>query len=232
MDGVTMGFGIGLSGHGRYRIITEETLLAMPENGIGLFPDVGFAYIAAQTPGEGLIGLRTHFFPSGSLGPLKETLFPEDPHHELKQYWGSIVATLKELEKYQQNTDASVSQWVVGVVYSIRTCFVFPQTIWRKALAASIFRVDSLFSEKFYFTLLDQSLTPSNHSLFMTARWSWYHCLIRLRRNATKTFGRLTAKNKFLQYLIFFFFFCNSMCIQSSCKMAKKIGFCYHGRFS
>ncbi len=63
LNGIVMGGGVGLSVHGSHRIVTENTAFAMPETGIGLFPDVGGTYFLTRLEGElgmflGLTGQR------------------------------------------------------------------------------------------------------------------------------------------------------------------------------
>jgi enoyl-CoA hydratase len=63
MDGITMGGGAGVSVNGAFRIATEQTMFAMPETGIGLFPDVGATRFLNLCPGQigrylGLSGVR------------------------------------------------------------------------------------------------------------------------------------------------------------------------------
>jgi enoyl-CoA hydratase len=91
MDGIVMGGGVGLSAHSRHRVVTERTKLAMPEVGLGFFPDVGGTWLLSRSPGEigtyfGLTGQTMNgpdavyagfadaVVPSGKLAALREVL--------------------------------------------------------------------------------------------------------------------------------------------------------------
>lgn len=91
MDGVTMGGGVGIAMPCRYRVATENTRFAMPETGIGLFPDVGGGWYLSRLPGRiGVfvaltghrlsgadclaLGLATHYVPSAALDAAKQAI--------------------------------------------------------------------------------------------------------------------------------------------------------------
>lgn len=62
LNGITMGGGVGISMHGHFRIVTENTVVAMPETAIGLFPDVGGSFFLPRLDGElgTFLGLTGH----------------------------------------------------------------------------------------------------------------------------------------------------------------------------
>lgn len=87
IDGVAMGGGLGLSVHGQFVVVTENSLMAMPESRIGFFPDVGASYFLQDLPfNSGLwlaltaspvkgqqavqVGLATHFIKRDKLPDL------------------------------------------------------------------------------------------------------------------------------------------------------------------
>lgn len=88
MDGVTMGGGVGIAAHGSHRIVTDKTMLAMPECAIGLVPDVGGSYILARAPGRlgdflGLTGTRIGAADAILTG-FADTYVPSDRLEALK----------------------------------------------------------------------------------------------------------------------------------------------------
>ena len=91
MDGITMGGGVGISQPARFHVATENTRYAMPETGIGLFPDVGGGWYLSRLPGrigqflaltgarlDGAeckwAGLATHYLPHDALAQAKERI--------------------------------------------------------------------------------------------------------------------------------------------------------------
>lgn len=91
MDGITMGGGVGISQPARFRVATENTRLAMPETGIGLFPDVGggwylsrldgrlgqyLALTGARLDGAECLwaGLATHYLTNDNLDEAKQRI--------------------------------------------------------------------------------------------------------------------------------------------------------------
>ncbi|MXQ11011.1 enoyl-CoA hydratase/isomerase family protein [Microvirga makkahensis] len=99
IDGIVMGGGVGVSLHGSHRVAGERYLFAMPEVGIGFFPDVGATYALPRLPGQAgmylaltgervkwadalALGLATHAVASAGMVPLRQALIEGAPVEE------------------------------------------------------------------------------------------------------------------------------------------------------
>lgn len=108
LDGITMGGGVGVSIHGSHRVATDKLLFAMPETGIGFFPDVGGTYFLPRLPGLigyylGLTGARlkiddalqvgvvTHKVDSSSLPMLLQAIADTPFTGDAKQAVSAII---------------------------------------------------------------------------------------------------------------------------------------------
>ncbi len=124
-DGIVMGGGVGISVHGSHRVFTENAVFAMPEVGIGFFPDVGGAHFLPRLPDEfGMCmaltgrrvkwgdalktGLATNATEAANLPALADALCEDDVETAL----GRFVA-VPDAETSQDDL-AAIRDWFSG----------------------------------------------------------------------------------------------------------------------
>ena len=113
IDGVTMGGGVGISMPARFRIATENTTYAMPETGIGLFPDVGGGWYLPRKPGQIgmwlaltgarlkaadclIAGIATHYMPTEILAAARAQIAGAAQTHDAEKALASGLEALAE----------------------------------------------------------------------------------------------------------------------------------------
>lgn len=106
MHGITMGGGLGISVHGSHRVGAESLVMAMPETGIGFYPDIGGSYFLPKCPGKlglylGLTGDRASAADAQYLGLIDFVIDRSD--------FSNIIDQLTSLT-FDHGAHAEVSQ--------------------------------------------------------------------------------------------------------------------------
>ena len=108
IDGIVMGGGVGVSVHGDFRVAGDNTLFAMPETGIGLFPDVGgghfmprledglglyYALTGARAKAADCVasGIATHYTPTDQFGALESDLLAAEIENDASSIINSVL---------------------------------------------------------------------------------------------------------------------------------------------
>ena len=185
MDGFVLGGGCGVSVHGSHRIVTERTVLAMPETCIGYFPDIGASHFLSQCPGHiglylGLTGARIEtadilyagladdFIPTSKIEKVRDQIILGDPLED-------VIAAHQET-----TTEAAlkINRSEIDKCFAADTLLgVFDQlqkttTIWAEQ-SLTLLRFNSPFSLELSYKLLKNKAITIYDSLITDYRISW-----------------------------------------------------------
>ncbi len=185
MDGITMGGGVGISLPCTYRIATENTRFAMPETGIGLFPDVGGGWYLSQLPGRvgqfmvltgarlsgaecHYLGLATHYVPQAALEELVEriTRMPE----RLAGVLGAAAVSVPDA-KIAANQALITRNFAFDELEEIEAALEADGSDWATSELATI-RTKSPFSCKVSLRLLEEGAGRASFADEMIAEYA------------------------------------------------------------
>jgi enoyl-CoA hydratase len=151
LRGIVMGGGVGVSVHGSHRVADDTAVFAMPETGIGLFPDVGGSYFLPRCPGEtgmylALTGARlkaadmlyagvaTHRVSVGKNGDLLEGLTEgESPDNLL-----AALAETSHAPPLREHREAIDCHFSAPSVEAVLAGLDKEDSDWARATAASV----------------------------------------------------------------------------------------------
>ena len=167
VHGIVMGGGVGVSVNGQFRVADETTTFAMPETGIGLFPDVGGSFFLPRCPGEtGMFlaltgtrlrssdtlsaGVATHYVPAARHEDLVASLSVGKTPAETLGRLSMAPPEKGILDDLRDRIDATFAH---NSVEKILSALDRDNTVWAKETAAVI-RTKSPTSTKLAFQQL------------------------------------------------------------------------------
>ena len=185
MDGITMGGGVGISMPCEYRVVTENTRFAMPETGIGLFPDVGGGWYLSRLPGRVgqfmaltgarldaseclYLGLGTNYIEQASLEELHDRILKAPGR--LKGTLGAASGTAPEA-KIEQNLASITRLFASDKLEEVLAALEADESDWAQTELATL-KSKSPLSCKVSLRLLAEGANRSSFGEEMRAEYA------------------------------------------------------------
>ncbi|TAK71734.1 MAG: enoyl-CoA hydratase/isomerase family protein [Gammaproteobacteria bacterium] len=123
LDGITMGGGVGISIHGSHRVATDNLVFAMPETGIGFFPDIGGTYFLPRLPSR----LGFYLALTGARLAADECIAFSIAQYKVSRDTFPALIQALAAHPFEKNARASVTQLIKPFTISTSPSLLMPQ---------------------------------------------------------------------------------------------------------